>query len=114
MVCCSLFGYDVPESPQTLRATWAPALETEYLAGSPEAGATPEQHDDFRGQERYRDVFAKFSAAWNWDRAGAAPRLDADGEYQDDGADYQPDIRRTLTWTPLKQGFDYSQDPAVD
>lgn len=119
VVCTSLYG---PEStghyPGSSVPRWdTTTLQNEYYDGAGEGGHTVEEHDDARRQDKFRLVFQAYGAPDDWDLndGWVAPKLDDDGSLDPaDTADYQRTVRRTLTWTPLREGFDYSTDPPTD
>lgn len=126
VVCCSLWTEEAPEQIRThgtgLTPKWTTALEKEYLAGDPD-GSTAAAHDAFREKEKFRPVFQQFEipAEWDFNERTAAPLLDESGELVVDPdpdvatpADRQTYIRKTLSWLPLFEGVDYSENPPVD
>jgi len=139
VVCCSLWADKAPgvallpdavigvpshigdaaSSFPSLIAKWDEDIETTYRAGA--VGKTDEaDHDEFRRQDKFLDVYQSFGAPGEWDlnSGTAAPRLDDLGELMIDDpdtedeneavADYQLTMRRTLTWIPLKEGEDWT------
>lgn len=113
VVCCTLnAGLDAP----TLIGKWDAGLETAYKAGDPD-GDEAAEHDAARRADKFRPVYQLYGAPDDVDLAaiGAAPAFDADGQLAStDGAAYQRLVRRTLSWTPLREGYDYSADPPVN
>jgi hypothetical protein len=119
VVCGSLHGArSVPTLPATLVPKWGSTIETDYIgagglvSGDPTAG--PTEFDQVRKQEKYRDVYQKFGAPSDWalDTGAWSVKCNDDGTLTT--GDYQTSIRETLSWTPMKEGFDYSTDPATD
>jgi len=126
VVCCSLWGENAvegaaltidPPPGQTLKPRWSPSLEAEYdSAEGAEVGAIVGQSDDrrfdlVRKKDIYRPVYQHYAASVDWDMNGgtAAIAFDASGEIvPGTPADYQLTIRRTLDWSPLLEGVDYS------
>jgi len=101
----------------TLEKKWTDVLETAYKAGTGNAADEPEKHDAAQASDQFRDVYQAFGVPSTWDFNGgvAAIKVDNEGSVSDaGGADYQMKVRRMLTWLPLRGGFDYSVDPAVD
>ena len=122
VACFSLWGDDAqpPNAWQqdTLESKWTSALETAYEAGAgTSAWLTAEDHDRARQDERFRPVFQFLAAPDDWDpRDQKMPvKFDSDGQYDASNTDdYQVKVRETLDWTPLREGFDYTQDPPAD
>lgn len=120
VICCSLFGLDVP-GPEarlgTLTYGWDSTLETEYKAGDP-FGDYADEHDEVRKSDYFETVYSHFIAAADWDFHGgeAAPTIDRHSAEIDAGTadDYQRVVRRTLSWLPLREGFDYTKNPPLD
>ena len=109
--CCSLWGENNTDAQAlgvdgTLDQGWVANVETQWKT----AGA------DARRSDWYRYVWQRFVAAddWEFQDGDAAPQVAADGTLADAAAPFQTAIRRTLPWTPLKFGTDYTQDPAVE
>lgn len=116
LVCCSLRGELAhPEYEGSLDKKWEAALEAAYKAGTGTPADTAEAHDRARQDAVYRPVYQSFGAPDDWDHQGgqAAPVLDAAGTLAV-GGDYQNVVRNTEDWTPLREGWDYSVDPALD
>lgn len=108
VVCCTLASWN-----STLVPGWGPADETAYKAGLG-GGTTAKQHDLARASHRYRDVFQRFVAPADWDHQdNAANPYCFPGPTIQAVAQYQNAQRHTLAWTPMKVGWDYSQDPPV-
>lgn len=114
--CCTLQAGNSSQNPD-LVPKWSPVDEAAYLQGTFNPADDPEKHDEARRADRFRLVFAALGAPEDWDhkRNMAAPRLTPEGELQfaSSGA-YQNAIRKTLPWTPLREGHDYRQLPADD
>lgn len=121
----SCFSLSFGES--SLEAKWSAALETAYEAGTGVGADSVEAHDAAQASDRFRAVYQAFGPPMTWNFAGGKdPLLDANGTVlpyditQQGGgagagiASSQMRIRRTLDWLPLREGFDYSKDPAVD
>lgn len=110
---------DLPiEHVGNLVAKWADDLETDYKTAAG-AAASAVTNDIYRTAEQFDAVYRNFGAPDDFDfcDGGALPVLDEYGEW-DDTATTPPDqqilVRRTLSWTPLKVGHDYTFDPAAD
>ncbi len=123
VVATTLWGETAAGGSASLVGKWSASLETAYKAGTGTPADPPEDHDEARRGERYRPVYQLFGAPAGWlhHDAAAAPLLDFDGnlvDYSRDDdtthADYQNQVRETLAWLPLKEGFDYSTDPETD
>jgi len=116
VVCFSLEGPDVLLSNDTLEGKWDTGLEALYLQGTGGAGHTPDMHDRARQNPLYRQVFSSFGAPDDWDFNGgeAAPVIVPGFPPAEGPADYQLQVRRTLDWTPLLDGVDYSHNPEAD
>jgi hypothetical protein len=143
VVCCSLWAAKAPAAalvPETtvgipsysnggaatlpsLVKKWEAAIEAEYKTGA--VGKDDEaDHDEYRRQDKFQDVYASFGAPVAWDMNGgtAAPWCDAEGTLRTDDpgtgddesiADYQTILRRTLSWIPLKEGEDWTNIAAA-
>jgi len=91
------------------------ALETAYKAGTGDAeNSSLAEHDDARRDPKYRTVYQTFTKTLR--RGIAAPQLDAEGGLVRPGVrpGWQHHVWKTLPWTPLQTGFDYTVDPPVD
>jgi len=131
VVCMSLYGSGITKvnTPDgwvalpskyagTLVGRWDSTLETAYKTAAG-AGATAIENDTFRGSDHFAPVYRHFGAPDDFDffEGDGLPWLDTDGTWDEtatDPPDQQTHVRRTLSWLPLKNGFDYSADPAVD
>ncbi len=119
VACCSLVGNSAHVTSSlkgTLSHLVAQSLITAYKAAEGE-GADPEEHDAFRKQDRFRNVFRLFGAPMDWNQAahGLARTVDSNGDLQGAGTgDFQNVHRTTKSWTPLSEDVDYSVDPPVD
>lgn len=112
VTCCSL---DFPTA--SLERKWTDSLEQEYLAGTGTPADEPQEHDLARRNPRFRPVFQQFGMpdALDLGSIKAAPFIDGVGALDPaQDADHQTTVRRTLRWIPLREGFDYSTDPAKD
>ncbi|MBX3465271.1 MAG: hypothetical protein KF878_00040 [Planctomycetes bacterium] len=126
VVCATLRGPELAgdpagdvltSPPATLRGQWTESEEAAYQAGAPGAdGDDARAHDAYRRADRFRAVYQRFAAPAGWERGpGVAPALDALAQVLPGvTAPHQDAVRSTLTWTPLREGWDYSQDPPVD
>lgn len=99
-----------------LAAKWSDDLETAYKTA---AAGTAIENDIYRTAEQFDAVYRNFGApdAFTFCEGGALPLLDEYGDWDDtatDPPDQQTLVRRTLSWTPLELGLDYSADPATD
>src|SRR6185437_7724555 len=88
----------------------------------------PTQNDRVRKSEKYRDVYQSYAAPTTWDMDGGiwCVLCQDDGTIINEkqaqkqiGGDNpvsfkQVSLRETLSWIPLKEGFDYSTDPPTD
>lgn len=134
VVCCTLYAdcfgahNPNPEGTATLEPKWSAALQTEYEStigaewGDMDGDGMPlpmtaANRDDFHRREKFRTVYQLLGAPHDW--APMPPLLDAAGEFDehaylfplDSEKQYQHKIRRTLSWLPLRQGWDYSEYP---
>jgi hypothetical protein len=118
VVCFSLMASTGSDGSLVLK--WSAALEAQYKAGTGNPADAAEKHDEARESAAFDPVYSWFGAPELWDLAGGAlarPRIGDDGTLIWDDAlppDYQNVVRRTLTELPLRDGFDYSTDPATD
>lgn len=124
VVCGSVFGSAIADDleagygltiPNRLTPKWKDALEDAYKAGTGNPFDPGSQHDEARRNEKFRAVYAQYGQVP--DVGWEAPVLDAAGELavpHDWNDQYQVAARSTLSWLPLREGFDYSADPAVD
>jgi len=113
-VCCSLYASEArtPEGSTdlagTLEAKWDSAVEWEYEAAD----------DEGRQSDKFDSVYQNYGAPsdWTWNADGALPLIDDEGVYDADATppDYQQSVRRTLHALPLKEYYDYTQDPPTN
>lgn len=116
VTCCTLRGAKAAaDGVATLVPRWSPALEAEYEAGTGTPDDPAARHDAVRKSDRYRTVYAMFGAPDDWDLNDytAAVQFDGDGKrrFPIDTKRVQRTVRSTLTWTPLEEGVDYTQNP---
>lgn len=112
LVCCSLRAGDGSLVPK-----WTAALEALYKAGAGAAEDDPALHDKARAADVYRPVYQSYGAPSEWDfQSGKArPVVNGAGELQaGQSAPYQVKVRGTLSYLPLREGFDYAVDPPLD
>lgn len=117
LICCTLKGPTAyPWYESSLVGRWDAGLEAEYLAGTGTSTDPAGDHDLARHADRFAPVFQAFGAPVDWDHQGgqASPSFDDAGQLQSDPAVYQNDVRETEDFLPLKTGWDYTQNPAVD
>lgn len=133
VVCLSLWGtHATPPAgtvtPSRLVSKWTTAAEDEYKAGAGAgAGILTEAHDRARQSEQLKSVYQSFGATdeaglatrWDASAAGAAVTFDAEGNYDPspapaDEVEWQTFVRDTLSWLPLREGFDYTPAVPVD
>lgn len=127
VVCATLRGPELAgdptgdvltSTPATLRGQWTSTEETAYKRGAAEIAEDDEEavHDAARRADRFRAVYQRFAAPADWARpAAVVPAIDGQAEVIDgEVANYQDLDRSTLSWLPLREGFDYSTDPATD
>ena len=129
VVCCSLWGVDVVDTPEgsesTLFPKWSTAQETAYENGTGVEGDPAKLHDDYRRQDKFRPVYQTFGTHRNWnfnnwtcspvlDKAGKLTPETVAGKLTEETVDYQRAARKTLSTLPLREGFDYTTDPPVD
>jgi hypothetical protein len=110
IVSCLSFGYAGQNLGQAL---WSQAQEEAYKAGAG-PGQEPDAHKRMRADERFRDVFQTIGLKLgNWQGGLAAPKCDGNGELVYEDVPRQTQIRGTLNWLPLREGYDYSVNPPV-
>lgn len=112
ITCCSLQIFD-----GSLEKKWSDELEQAYKDGTGSDEDDADQHDAARMGDKFRSVYQQFGAPTDWlfNTGTAAPKLDLSGDIiQDEVADFQRVVRRTLNWLPLREGLDYSVDPPID
>lgn len=128
VVCGTLVGARVSNlkaqtSPDTTKATlipkWSTAIETDYIganglvAQTPTAGALV--FDEARKDKvKYGEVYCHYGAPLNWDMDGGSWSVMCNDDGSITKGPYQNVTRETVNWIPLKQGFDYTQQPPVD
>jgi hypothetical protein len=113
VVCGTLRG-DPSAGQSTLQPKWSPSLEAEYISAAGNAGALdPDQCDEIRKRERYKEVYQHFGAPTGWtiDRQQWNLATDDSGVLGTVVGEAQDTIRETLHWIPLQEGYDYSTDP---
>lgn len=102
---------------EQLYGKWAAADENRYkdpLLDRPSASKA--ERDAARQSDEYRNVFQLFGAsdaAFSWNNMSAVPYIDGNGNFVAGekypvGRDYQRAVRNTLSWIPLREGWDYS------
>lgn len=111
VVCCTL---KAAYSDLTLRYGWSDYEETAYLAGTGNPADSAEKHDQARAGARFRNVFSAFRAPNDWDHQKNDANMAATEIGLGTSDQYQNWQRNTLTWTPMKTGFDYASDPPRD
>jgi len=119
VVCCSLAGpeYWDAKLAGSLVPKWHDDLLADYKDGTGNAADPDAEHDAVRRRDHFRPVYQYFGAPDDWTHqdGAAAPYIDAAGQHDPLlTGQHQLDIRSTLSWLPLREGFDYSVDPAVD
>ena len=99
-----------------LEAQWTDELETAYKAGTGTPSDDEKDHDRARAADHFRAVYQQFGAAQGFGPivGVAGPSLDEVGNVIGVGMDHQDRERSTLAWTPLREGVEYDQVPAVD
>lgn len=95
---------------------WSDAIEATYISADGFASPdNPAVADAIRLADKYRDVYSHFGVPSPWDMDGGRWNCCCrDDGYIVTSQRVQDKIRRTLTWLPLKEGFDYSKNPAAD
>ena len=99
------------------RKMWTDAQEAAYLAGNPAAGSTAKDHDVYRANDIFRDVFQAFAAvaAFDWRGGNALPNMQLDGTLTRSSVPpFQTVERKTLHKLPLREGWDYSVYPPTN
>jgi hypothetical protein len=107
---------------EVLVPKWTAAEEALYLA--PDGGTTtdPLTLDEMRKSEALMRVWCAYGAPDNWNHASGAWCVSCkdDGSFTSGAAaagpntpQYQTTIRDTLSWIPLKVGYDYAQAGAA-
>jgi len=117
VVCCSLEGAVTNPQKPTLLPKWSAALEAAYRAGTGTPLDSGEEHDAARKTDRFRPVYQAYGAPPGWDlnASSAAPALDREGKLKTgEFSNWQNRVRRTLSWLPLREGYDYSKEPPAD
>lgn len=113
VICASLDA-----GTSDLEERWGTDLESDYIAGDPDdPGAPNADHDIWRQQEKFRNVFQLYGAPRiDWGQDSFFPKLNDEGEI-DLGAgraDAQHLVRSTLSFLPLQEGVDYKAEPLED
>lgn len=95
---------------------WSAALQTAYNAGTGTPSDEPGKHDEARRADRFRTVYQQWGTITNWNKRPAAPKITNDGMLIRNAlnSNAQFSVRRTLPFLPIREGFDYSQNPVVD
>lgn len=112
--CFSLWGLNW--GYVDLEEGWTSAQETAYEAGTGTPSDSADYHDIARRADKFKTVFQihRASAAWDWQSGEAAPDLDMMGFIEGYDEERQDWIRETLRVLPLREGWDYTQDPPVN
>lgn len=115
VVCCSIRA---DASPVSLIPGWASDLETAYKAGTGSTADASDEHDEARRADSFRPVYRLFVVPTTWDFNGnsASPAFDSDGALITTSlrAESQRLVRKTLTWLPLREGWDYTGGEPVN
>lgn len=127
VVCATLRGPELAGAPTgdvltspvaTLLGHWTSAEESAYKAGSSAVAAdgSHEVHDAARAADRFGAVYQRYGARRPWAQpAPLTPKVDGQGQViPGEAAPHQNAVRSTLSWLPLREGFDYSADPPTD
>lgn len=135
VVCGTLAGSNAQHpAAGSLVPKWSPKLETDYISagGTITSTSTTDagDNDRIRRREKYRSVYRQLGAPSKWDlnkgqwcvlcdengnlSSGESAEQKANNDEDDPDGDYQTQVRETLHWIPLKEGFDYSTDPPTD
>lgn len=120
VVCTTLWasGTAPPWSTyaNSLVPRWDTGRQVEYQDPTGNPGDPPEVLDLARKAEKFREVWQLFGAPSGWDLHGGdcSPGFDDLGNFQvGQNSPYQNLVRRTLSWTPLREQTDYTQNPPV-
>ena len=120
VICCTLRG-SLADGPDlgALVSKWDTAtLQAGYdvpLQNKPNASAR--ERDEERKADRFSPVYRLFGAKtqWNFNSGTAAPSIDVDGNViAGEITRTQETVRATLSWLPLKEGFDYRDGQELD
>jgi hypothetical protein len=111
--CCSIGGADLVGGG-TLVPKWETAEATAYIAGTGTPADPTEEHDKARTAERFRPVFQAFGMPVSQNMDAFAVKTSALGVPVYTDVDWQNKVRKTLNWLPLREGFDYSTNPATN
>lgn len=121
VVCCTLWAINTspPASghADSLVPRWDTGRQAEYADPTGNPSDPPEVQDMARKAEKFKEVWQLFGAPAEWDLhdGDCCPYFDDYGELlAGDAGEWQNIVRRTLSWTPLREGMDYTQDPPVD
>lgn len=125
IVCGSLLGPKLAGDSSTdilnvtsasLAGKWSAELETAYKAGSPSADVRVEsQHDAARKDVKFESVYRLYGLPTGFVRpAGWSPLFDGSGTLLGGQEQYQDFERETLSFLPLRKGYDYSTNPPTN
>lgn len=91
---------------------WPTGLESEYSAAG---GSTdPAERDKVRRRDRYKEVYQHYGAPATWNMQGGIWSVACNDDGSLTTGPYQVVHRETLSYIPLKEGFDYSTTPPTD
>jgi len=114
VACTTLYhGLDLEEK-------WTPEQEAEYAEPLDDPGATLKELDAARQTDRFAAVYSKFGAPVDFNidfihRKHFAPVFNELGELQEvEIAQFQNEVRRTLHWIPLLEGYEYTNNDIVN
>jgi len=112
VVCCSLQGA-LRAGVASLVPKWDNGDEQDYKDGTGGPLDDERKHDAARRDDKFRPVYQLYGAPddWNMDGGNAAPKLDDEGLEIESGAEFQRKVRKTLSWLPIREGYDNTVDP---
>lgn len=122
LVCCTTLEADgigsVNPKPSLVKL-WSDALESAYRIGTGNEDDDGEAHDKARKADKFRPVFQALGAPADWDHAAgtASPGQDDVGnliQASGMGSAFQNQVRKTLTFLPFRQNWNYGTDPPRD
>jgi hypothetical protein len=117
VVCGSLRGPEGGEGGTSLTKRWSQDLEDLYKTanGNTTTHADDiERWDEIRKTEKFNDVYQHVGAPDDWDMDNGQWSVAMNNDGSLTTGPFQTFVRETLSWIPLKVGFDYSTDPPTD
>ncbi len=113
VICASLMGTEVDDADRagTLWGSWTDEEEEAYKVDVTAAEVWPDIAERLHTTDSdvYRQLVLSYDARGRLDELHLTPTVDGDGELTE-STTFAPWTPKTLDWTPLEPGIDYSAD----